>query len=398
MVSGESKTTGFFSPRRSALVLLLVSLFVSLLVSCGTRLGRTNQTDTGKTEKGTFTRDCEYQLGDVRLEGGTEYIYVKNRKFGSTPYEPECEWVRKDEYSPRLFEGLANRITNWSEKKEIEEIEKRIATLEAEVKGSAPASESPPSKTVSLPAPAPPVPARLPAPAGADSTPKRRVLVLPVKDETGPGEGHFNDLVTMRLVSVLEHTGAVICRDPHSVDLTKDPATGKAMEALARQGVQVIIRAVIEVQESAFLKVSVDIYDTETTKLLHRLSARSPLPGNMPEKDLVKAVDHTINLLKDDLAGAIRSLDWYGRVASIDKGGTVLNAGRLSGIKEGDVLEVYGRGEQVVDKVTGLPLGRLKGKYRGEIEVLEIFGVDASWARTLKGGPFLPADLVYLKK
>ena len=282
-----------------------------------------------------------------------------------------------------------------SDKKEIEEIEKRIATLEAEVKGGAPASESPPPKTVSLPAP---VPARLPAPAGADSTPKRRVLVLPVKDETGPGEGHFNDLATMRLVSVLEQTGAVICRDPHSVGLTKDPPTGEAMEALAGQGVQAIIRAVIEVQESAFLRVSVDIYDTETTKLLHRLSARSPLPGNMPEKDLVKAVDHTINLLKDDLAGAIRSLDWHGRVASIDKGGTVLNAGRLSGIKEGDVLEVYGRGEQVVDRVTGLPLGRLKGKYKGEIEVLEIFGVDASWARTLKGGPFLPADLVYLKK
>jgi hypothetical protein len=393
-VSGESKTKGFFSPRRSALVFLLVSLFVPLLVSCGTRLGRSNQTDGGKTEKGAFTRDCEYQLGDVRLEGGIEYIYVKNRKFGSTPYERECEWVRKDEYSPRLFEGLANRIMSRSEKKEIEEIEKRIARLEAEVKGGAPAPESPPLKTVSLPAPAAPVP----APAGADSTPKRRVLVLPVKDEKGPGEGHFNDLATMRLVSVLEQTGAVICRDPHSVGLTKDPPTGEAMEALARQGVQAIIRAVIEVQESAFLRVSVDIYDTETTKLLHRLSARSPLPGNMPEKDLVKAVDHTINLLKDDLAGAIRSLDWHGRVASIDKGGTVLNAGRLSGIKEGDVLGVYGRGEQVVDRVTGLPLGRLKGKYKGEIEVLEIFGVDASWARTLKGGPFLPADLVYLKK
>ena len=390
-MSRESKTNGFFSPRRFALVLLLLSLFPSLLASCSTRPGRTNQTDAAKTEKGAFTRDCEYRLGDVRLEGGIEYIYVKNRKFGSTPYERECEWVRKDEYSPRLFEGLANHITRWNEKKEMEEIEKRIARLEAEVKGGAPAPESPPPKTVSLPAP-------VPAPAGVDSTPKRRVLVLPVKDKTGPGEGHFNDLATMRLVSVLEHTGALICMDPHSVGLTKDPPTGEAMEALDRQGVQAIIMAVIEVSESAFLKVSLDIYDTETTKLLHRLSARSPLPGNMPEKNLVKAVDHTINLIKDDLAGAIRSLDWYGRVASIDKGGTVLNAGRLSGIKEGDVLEVYGRGEQVIDKVTGLPLGRLKGKYKGDIQVLEIFGIDASWARTLKGGPFLPADLVYVKK
>lgn len=175
MVSGESKTTGFFSARRSALVLLLVSLFVSLLVSCSTRVGRNNQTDTEKTERGAFTRDCEYRLGDVRLEGGIEYMYVKNRKFGSTPYEPECEWVRRDEYSPRLFEGLANRIMSRSDKKEIEEIEKRIAKLEAEVKGGAPAPESPPSKTVSLPAPAAPVPARLPAPAGGPRLLKKMI-------------------------------------------------------------------------------------------------------------------------------------------------------------------------------------------------------------------------------
>jgi hypothetical protein len=44
-----------------------------------------------------------------------------------------------------------------------------------------------------------------------------------------------------------------------------------------------------------------------------------------------------------------------------------------------------------VDKTT-------KGTCGGEIEVLEIVGVDASWARTLKGGPFLPADFVYVKK
>lgn len=92
--------------RPSVLVLLVVSLLLSLLVSCSTRVGRNNPTDTGKTEKGTYARDREYQIGDVRLEDGIEYIYVKNRKFGVTPQEPECVWVRKDEYSPRLFEGL----------------------------------------------------------------------------------------------------------------------------------------------------------------------------------------------------------------------------------------------------------------------------------------------------
>jgi len=376
---------------------LLALLLVPLLVSCGTGIGRSNPADTGKKDKGAYTGARQYHLGDVRLEDGIEYIYVKNRKFGSTPYEPECVWIRKDEDSPRLFEGLANSIMNRGDKKETADIEKRIARIEAEVKKGAPSSGSPPEKTVGLP-PAAPAPARRPARAGADSTPKRRVLVLPVMDKTGPGESRFNDLALMRLVAVLEDTGAVICIDPRSIDLTKEPPTGDAMEALDRQGVQAVISAGIEVAESAFLQVSLDIYDTETTKPFRRLSARSPLERDMPEKELVKAVDHTINLIKDDFARGIRSLDWHGRVASSDKGGAVLNAGRLSGIKEGDVLEVYGRGEQIVDRVTGLPLGRLKGTYKGEIEVSEVRGVDASWARTLKGGPFQPADLVYLKK
>ncbi len=355
---------------------MFVLLLMALLASCSTRAGRNNQADTVKTEKGTSSRDREYRAGDVRVEAGIEYIYVKNRKFGYSPYEPEYEWVRKDAYTPGIFEELADRIAKTS-------------------------PASPPLKAESLPVPAP---ARLsaavpvPVPAGSDSRLKRHVLMLPVKNETNPGMRRFDEFVLMRLESVLEYAGAVISSAPHDVDLTKERLTGETMEVLSTQGVQAIIRTVVEAPESAFLKVSLDIYDTETASLLRRLSARAPLERDMPEKELVGAVDHTMDLMKDELAKVVRSLDWYARVASLDKGGTVLNVGRLSGVREGDVMEVYGRGEKIVDRVTGQPLGRLKGTYKGEIEVFEIFGVDASWAKTLKGGPFLPADLVYLKK
>ncbi len=378
----------FFVPRSPfrSLPFALLLLLALLLVSCAL-VDRNNQADTGKTEKDASGRDRVYHPGDVRLEAGVEYIYVKNRKFGSTPYEPECVWIRKDEYSPRLFEQLENSILSRSDKKETEELEKRIAKLEAEVRGGGGLSGSPAPKTASAPAPGPAgFSSAAPLSAAAERKPKRRVLVLPMRDETGPGEGHFNHLATTRLVSALEYTGAVICVDPRDVGATKNPLTGENLEALDMQGVQVVIRVDLSAPDSAFLEVSLDIYGTETAKPFRRLSARTSVEPNMPERDLIKAVDHTINLIKEDLSGAIRSLDWHARVASVEKGRTLLNTGRLSGMREGDILEVYGQG------------GRLKGAYKGEIEVLEMFGADASWARTLKGGPFSPADLVYLKK
>jgi len=44
-----------------------------------------------------------------------------------------------------------------------------------------------------------------------------------------------------------------------------------------------------------------------------------------------------------------------------------------------------------------LPLGRTKGSYKGELEIVELFGVDASWAKAKKGANFSATDLVYLK-
>jgi hypothetical protein len=44
-----------------------------------------------------------------------------------------------------------------------------------------------------------------------------------------------------------------------------------------------------------------------------------------------------------------------------------------------------------------MPLGKTKGSYKGELEVVELFGVDASWAKIKRGTSFSPTDLVYLK-
>jgi hypothetical protein len=103
-------------------------------------------------------------------------------------------------------------------------------------------------------------------------------------------------------------------------------------------------------------------------------------------------------MIGDDITRTLESLNWFARISSIEEDRIILNAGRLSGLEKGDVLEVYSRGDQVYDKTTHQPLGQVKGSYKGEIEVYELFGVDAAWAKIRKSGAFSTTDLAYLRR
>jgi len=116
------------------------------------------------------------------------------------------------------------------------------------------------------------------------------------------------------------------------------------------------------------------------------------------EKAKIRAIDLAIEMIADDLLKTILTLDWHARVASIEEGKIYINAGRLSGLEKGSLLDVYAPGEEIIDTKTKMPLGRTKGKYKGEIEVSELFGVDASMAKIKKGTDFSPTDFVFFKK
>ena len=116
------------------------------------------------------------------------------------------------------------------------------------------------------------------------------------------------------------------------------------------------------------------------------------------ERAKVKAIELAIELVADDLLKTLLTMDWHARIASVENEKVFINAGKLSGLEKGDILEVYSPGEQIVDKTTNQPLGRTKGNYKGELEVVETFGIDASLTKAKKTMSFVPTDLVYLKR
>ncbi len=406
---------------------LLILLLVCLLVSCSSLNPFSKKTPpqaTTQTEKGERIEDNVPKPGDIKVVDGVEYIYAKNRRFAQAPYEPEYVWVRKDQYSPGLYDTITGKLSGGGmNKQERDQLEMRMAKLEEDLKKQNAAPQGGQVAYAAAPGGLPYLPyLQSPVPTFTYASPKmkRRVLVLPLSDQTNYQNEHLDDLATQRVVRRLESSGAIICIDPHTIDIAGDLSSPKAMEALNElYGVQALIKGSLsdvyistsrvegkgeKEVSTAMSKISLDIYNTETGKILRQLSGRNPVfltreQGDMASETVkVKAIDLALELISEDLLKAVLSMDWHGRIAGVDHDKIFLNAGRLSGLQKGDVLEVYAPGEEIVDKGTNQPLGMTKGSYKGELEVSEVFGIDASWATATRAADFSPTDLVYLKK
>jgi hypothetical protein len=366
-----------------------------------------SQKTVAKTKTAQNIEDLQPQPGDVRVIDGVEYIYAKNIKYMNTPWEPMYVWIRKDQYSAGLFEGL--RSAPAAPTKEQKEMEQRIAKLEEELKKREGAPRTAlPAQPVAVPAtqpvsmtPVAKVPMlSLPTPTPSYPSPKmkRRVLVLPMTGATDSKFEQFAERATNRLISALEHTGMVICLDPATVGYRGDATLAEAMKDINElHGIQAVVKGALFDS-----KISLTVYNAETGLILRQLGSDVALltleHGTGSEAERMKAMDLGIQPIADAIMRSILSVDWHGRIASTEQGRIFINAGRMSGLEKGDTLAVYAPGEQIIDAATRTPLGKLKGDYKGEIEVAELFGVDASWARPRKGEKFSPTDLVYMKR
>jgi len=413
----------------------VIALLVVVLASCSYMpWSKKKDEDPAKTAKKTDSSSTaqkkpargepeemkEPELGDIKVIDGVEYIYTRNRKYMLTPYEPPYVWVRKDQYAPGIGEALSFSVGgSGPSKKERDELERRIAKLEEELKkkginpqmayptqmGYIPVGLGYMPGLISFEYPSPKM--------------KRRIVVLPVTDNTNYRSEGLGELATKRLISRLESTGTVICVDPNTLNVRGsyfDAANGKKMND--DFGIQAILKTTLsdvytssskiegkDEKETSFAmsKLAIDVFNTETGKTMKQLSGRNPISLSREKGDLssekakIKAIDLAIEMIAEDVLKTVLSIDWHSRVASVDGTKVYINAGRLSGLEKGRVLEVYAPGEEVIDPRTRQPLGRKKGAYKGELEIVELFGVDASWAKTNKGGSFSSTDLVYVK-
>jgi len=131
---------------------------------------------------------------------------------------------------------------------------------------------------------------------------------------------------------------------------------------------------------SAIIKIDIRLVDTFSGKTLSNLSAHNPIIAAKErgafskEKARIKAIDVTVANLGRSLAKELDDMDWFCRIAKVEGEDVYMNAGRLTGLKVGDVMEVFrpgGSGEQ--------------GEVKGKIRISAFFGIDASMGRLIQG-------------
>jgi len=144
---------------------------------------------------------------------------------------------------------------------------------------------------------------------------------------------------------------------------------------------------------SAIIKIDMRLVDTFSGKTVNTLSASNPIVAAKErgsfsgEKAKVKAIDLAIASLGRSLAKELDEMDWFCRIAKVEGENVYINAGKLTGLKVGDVMEVFragGSGE--------------RGEVKGRIKVSAFFGIDASMGRLIQGKDPDVNDIVKLAK
>jgi hypothetical protein len=233
---------------------------------------------------------------------------------------------------------------------------------------------------------------------------KKKLLVTYFDDRTTEGEEILGDWVAEKLMKeVSRRSLQVLFVDFQMVkeflgkrgtDL-KDLETPKVLQHLNEVfGVHVLVAGYLSGPyvfttkseqdkagtASAIIKIDMRLVDTFSGKVLKNLSANNPIVAAKErgafseEKAKVKAIDLTIANLGRSLARELDSLDWFCRVAKVEGQEVYINAGKLTGLKVGDVMEVFrpdGSGE--------------RGDLKGKIKISDFFGIDASMGRLIQG-------------
>jgi len=302
-------------------------------------------------------------------------------------------------------------------------------------------SEAPPPKKTPAPSNIPPshipkketetnIASAPPRPLGGSSFPlfqtglKRKVAILNFENNTSYKEEKIGEAVAKKLSDKLEATQRVVTLDTTVVsemlnregfkfeNLSDASVIKRAHQSLGIQAaalgtvtdVSLLSSKVSETSDEevtfATAKVEIRLIDASTGNLLKTFIGRSPIFGTKEtgEYSRGKAVLKAIELsLEDILEGFLRQLDlldWTTTVAKVEGENIYLNAGKLSGIRIGDTVEVFEPGKEILHPTTNLSLGWTTGKLKGAVRVTDLFGVDAAVGRGVQGAGFSSNDVV----
>ncbi len=253
---------------------------------------------------------------------------------------------------------------------------------------------------------------------------RKKVAILDFENQTTYKEEKIGEAVAKKLSDKLEATQRVVVLDKAVVSdmlnregfkfesLSEPTAVKRAHQSL---GIQAFILGIVtdvsllsskasetSDEEVAFAtaKMEIRLVDASTGNPLKTFIGRSPIFGtketgeNCRGKAVLKAIDVGLDDILEGFLRQLDLLDWSTTVAKVDGENIYLNAGKLSGVRIGDTLEVFEPGKEIFHPNTSLSLGWTTGKLKGIVRVTHLFGVDAAVGKVVEGSGFNSDDVV----
>jgi hypothetical protein len=253
---------------------------------------------------------------------------------------------------------------------------------------------------------------------------RKKVAVLDFENKTTYKEEQIGEAVAKKLSDKLESSQRIVAvdrtvvsemlrREGFTFETLLDPTAMKqAHQSLGIQAfafgtvndLSLLSPKVSETSEeeatSATLKLEIRLMDASTGNLLKALIGRSPIFGtretgeNSKSKAVLKAIDLSLDDIFDGLLRQLDLLEWTTTVAKIEGDNLYVNAGKSSGLRIGDTLEVFEPGKEIIHPITNFSLGWTTGQLKGVIRVTDLFGIDAAIGKVVQGQGFNPSDVV----
>ncbi len=338
---------------------------------------------------------------EIITEGGEDYVKVPNPLYAVWRGQPEYVYVPKSQYRPLLGE----RFTGEGERVRTLFLEKKIAELERKLKEG---NMGGGGGGIAIP---------------ADRVMKKKVVLLPLEDHTESLTKPKQRLFSDALSSSLEKTKRAEMENPVVLKPYQDQKWWK--EGIIDEDLLGQAGAALGIQ--AFLKLKIDRMEiikqltgnTETYKatisltavLYDGLSGRkiytdtvTVLPEEIPsQKSAAAAEDTLLEVAAKKVAFSILSpldkLEWFTHIVRVDKEKVFIQGGRSNGLYVGDLLNVYDKpGKEIFNQLTGEFLGREPGKFKGRLQIVEFFGVNAAITKPVLGESFKVGDFVKLAR
>jgi hypothetical protein len=253
---------------------------------------------------------------------------------------------------------------------------------------------------------------------------RKKVAILDFENKTTYKDEKIGEAVAKRLSDKLDASQRVVTvdstvvsemlnREGFKFDNLEDPLVMK--RAHRSLGIQAFaLGAVTDVSllsskasegsddEVAFAtaKVEIRLIDASTGNLLRTFIGRSPIFGTKEAgeysrgKAVLKAIDFGLDDIMEGFLRQLDLLDWTTTIAKVEGESLYINAGKSSGLRIGDTLEVFEPGKEIIHPAAKFSLGWTTGQLRGAIKITELFGVDAAIGKVVQGNGFSPNDVV----